>query len=126
DVCGPADCTTGAPVSKSRDGAPVEKTPAAERCGRLALLLAEFAGAILGSRRGNAGCDTGDDRRAADRFQNLPRTGQGRLETHLPLLRLGSLLSFCQQPVGFACSGLRPLSGRLGSLDSCIFYELSL
>src|SRR6266852_889433 len=57
DVRGSADCTTGAPVSKSRDGAPVEKSAAAFRCCWLALFLPRLASPALRSRRGDAGRD---------------------------------------------------------------------
>src|SRR5437879_9842742 len=66
---GPADCTTGAPVSKSRDGAPVEKSAAAFRGWGLALLLPRLASPALRSRRGDAGRAAGDDRRSSCRFE---------------------------------------------------------
>src|SRR5438045_9553626 len=52
DLRGSADCATGAPVSESSDGAPVETRAAVVGSGRLALrLLAELAGAVLRTRR---------------------------------------------------------------------------
>src|SRR6266550_3014764 len=48
DVCGSADCKTGAPVGESRDGAPVETRDATCGCGRLGPLPA--LAAALGTR----------------------------------------------------------------------------
>jgi len=120
--CRPAHCKTGAPVSESSDGAPVETSPTARRCGRLATLLSEFA--VLRTRRGNAGRDAGDDCRAARGFQHFPGAAQRRLDATLPVIRLGAFLRFLQQPIGLSGSSLRPLPGRPGCLDRCCLEAL--
>src|SRR5881409_3503228 len=123
DVRGPADCTTGAPVSKSRDGAPVEKSAAAVRRGRLAPLPADLAGTTLAGSR-NTGRDAGNDCRAARGLEHSPRSSQRRFHAPAPLFILDPLPRLSEEAICFTASSLGPLPGRLRRLDCGLLETL--
>ncbi len=94
----------------------MEPPAQAERRRLASPLLAVLPRAILGTCRRNTHRNPRHDRRPADRLENLPGTAERFLDLPLALFSRCALLRCREQPVGFACRGLRPLPRRLGGL----------